>query len=293
MIVPASLTTFDLLPVMLGGLVFGFWGQLIGLAAGGIGSLLGSKSAKAMPPTPEEKEGIRQQGAWDTALMKNYNTGRDYATGVMPYGDRGYKNAFRVFDKTEDTYSPVANYYNTLLSGNRNAVSTLLGPEIARIRDRDRNLVQSARELNPRGGGSVSQATEQPFLTAREIGESYAGARDKGATGMFNLGGAYNTLGANQAQTGANAWNAAGNFLNTSNQAGSTGAANTGTLLNYNTNARRQALAEQQNQFGVGSSIGSGLFNVLKGVNWGGVFKKGAGGGGGSGGNSPFASYGG
>lgn len=190
-------------------------------------SLLGSKLAKANPTQPEQK--VLGQDAQAQQL------GLDTANSTIP-------NAQNLIGMGSAAYQPVLNYWSSILSGNRNAVTSAMGPEISRIGQGYNAAANTSAALNPRGGPSTSFLSELPFTQQRDVTSLLQQARPTAATNLFNTGQGIT-------QTGSNLLNTAINSIYGSTAAGR-------DILNSSENMRKLE-AER------GKAIGSGLFDVI------------------------------
>lgn len=93
-----------------------------------------------------------------------------------------------------------ANFFNTLLGGNRTNTMQLLQPDITRIKEAQQGALQGASTLMPRGGGRFATLFQQPFAAARQIGDLFAGIRSGAAGGLANIGGEQAQIGQTSAQ---------------------------------------------------------------------------------------------
>ncbi len=135
-------------------------------------------------------------------------------------------------------------YWNKLLSG-RESASSFLSPEINQIVSNYGAARTASRNLNPRGGGSSALTREiDEAVIPGQIGGLLATARP---TAARELG----TLGANASSLGSSLASVETGLL----RGVSPGAA--GNLLNYGLNNRAQ-------QFDLGSSVGTSLFEIFK-----------------------------
>lgn len=88
-----------------------------------------------------------------------------------------------------------ANFFNTLLQGNRANTMNLLQPDINRIREATQGSLQAANTLMPRGGGRFTTLFNQPFAAQQQIGNLFSGLRSGAASGLANIGGTQANVG--------------------------------------------------------------------------------------------------
>jgi hypothetical protein len=89
----------------------------------------------------------------------------------------------------------VGSFFETLLSGNRTAVTQTLAPEIQAVKDQYDATKRSIGEYGPRGGGQVAAIGSLEEKEAGQIGGLYSGARQRGAAGLGEVGQALGGLG--------------------------------------------------------------------------------------------------
>lgn len=195
-------------------------GGPIGAAVGGIGGLLGSIFGN--------NAGNANAKAASDALAKNVptliNTGNSAAqTGLQDLGGAG-------------------SFYKTILGGNREAISNLLGPQVSTVLSQYDNAANAVRQFAPRGGGATSTLAALPFAKATAAGQAYQGALPGAAAGLAGVG----------AQTAG-----------IGNQQLSTAAAGTSPYLNQGQFDANQAAAAGK---GYGQILTNGLGGILKGI---------------------------
>lgn len=145
---------------------------------------------------------------------------------------------------------PVRDYFSTLLGGDRNALSELLGPEIGTIHSGYDAVKKTISEFSPRGGGRTSQLSQLPEREAGDITNLFLKARPMAAQGLQGVAG----LLGNQAlgeQTGANS------SLSSSLSA----------LLGLRQQDLEKFLSNRQFGSGIGSSLGALLSQLLSRFN--------------------------
>src|SRR5438876_2875479 len=128
---------------------------LIASAGASVGSsLLGSKLAQASPRPAEQKV--------QDLLGQSMQMGQQTAQQVTP-------QAQNLLSMGAGGYQPVLNYWSSLLSGNRGAMTGAMGPEISRIGQGYQTATNTSAALNPRGGPSASFLSELPFQHQRDV----------------------------------------------------------------------------------------------------------------------------
>lgn len=147
----------------LSGAAAGAAGGPIGIAIGaGLGALggglLGGSSSD--DPTKALQKDI-------PTLLSRGNTASD--TGLSTLGNAG-------------------NFYNTILGGNREAISNLLGPQISTILSQYDNASNAIRQFSPRGGGSTQTLAQLPFQKAAAAGGAFQSVLPSAAQGAADVG---------------------------------------------------------------------------------------------------------
>lgn len=143
------------------------------------------------------------------------------------------------------------NYWQTLLSGDRTAMSQALGPEIQQYSQGQQNALTNMSQFAPRSGARATMIGEMPFQSAQTIGNMFASLRPQAAQQVGALGSTLGSM-ATSAYGGSNA--------------GAQGAAN-----NYMSLVAMQE-ALRQNQMNNAAGIGRNLYSWAKGVDWSKVF---------------------
>lgn len=133
------------------------------------------------------------------------------------------------------------NFFQTLLSGDRNAIMSLLSPEISTLSSEYNTGRQTAEEFAPRGGGRAAALEELPFAQANQVEGLVQGAQMTGATGVTQIDQLLADIGLGEMGGGTTAANAAFSNIETSKE------------------------NQQQQQAAAGSAIGS-LIALLAGA---------------------------
>lgn len=89
----------------------------------------------------------------------------------------------------------VGEFFKTLLTGDKQAVTQTLSPEIEATRSQYDAAKRNLAEFAPRGGGQVSAIGNLQAGEASQIGNLYTGARQRGAEGLAGIGSALGSLG--------------------------------------------------------------------------------------------------
>lgn len=148
--------------------------------------------------------------------------------------------------------SPVANWFQTIMNGNKQATLNQLQPQIQQIQQGQNTALQTANTLAPRGGGRSATLFDQPFEAQKQIAGQYAGARAGAPGGLQAAGTAQGALGSAAAGAGSQF----GNVANTSNN----------NLLNYGLNQQQQANQQATSAGGLFGKLIGPLLNFIPGV---------------------------
>ena len=169
-------------------------------------------------------------------------SGMDLSKGLVPQGQN-------LLDLSGKTFNPVVDYWANILSGNRGAMTSVLAPEIQRIGEGYRTAARTSAALNPRGGPSASYLADLPFQQQRDVSSLMQTMRPAAASNLLETG---RTI----SSTGSNIISNAINALYGSTTAGR-------GVLDYQ-------LRKTEQDRSLGRDIGRGIFELLKGVNFGG-----------------------
>lgn len=158
-----------------------------------------------------------------------------------------------------------ANFFNTLLHGNRQNTTALLQPDINRIQGANQGTLQAVSTLMPRGGGRSGTLFNLPFQQNQQIQGLYGPARSAAAGQLANIG---------MGQTGMGT-----NLFNVGNQA-------LGTGVNASSEIAKLGLQQKQMSNQMAAGLANGILGLAMtpfggGSGLFGMFGKGAGGGGG------------
>jgi len=72
--------------------------------------------------------------------------------------------------------SNAGRFYNTILGGNKEAISDLLNPQIGTVLGQYDNAAKSVAQFAPRGGGTTQTLAQLPFQKATTAGSAYQSA---------------------------------------------------------------------------------------------------------------------
>ena len=152
-------------------------GGPLGAAAGGlIGGLTGLFSGGATPQSTANK-----------AILGNVPGQLNTANSAINTGLQGLGAAGR--------------FYNTILSGNKDAISNLLAPQVSTVLGQYDNAAKSVAQFAPRGGGATQTLAQLPFQKATAAGNAYQGVLPSAAAGAASVGSAEGNIGGNELAT--------------------------------------------------------------------------------------------
>jgi hypothetical protein len=137
-------------------------------------------------------------------------------------------------------------YFRTLLSGDRQAMTELLAPELRQAGTAYEQGKRNIAEFGPRGGGTTSAISGLETARAGAVSDIYQKARPYAAQGLMQTGGLLTSAGAQNLGTATGAYGA---------QMG--GYTNLAELVEKQRQARAQAWG------GIGSGIGSILGGII------------------------------
>lgn len=205
---------------------------LIPAAIGAAGSIIGGKMAGSQ--SSQQKAALDAQTQLAQQQTANAKAGAGLSTQYSGMAAPALTNAL--------------SYWQSLLGGDRTAMSSVLGPEIEQYKQGTATATDNLNQFAPRGGARTSTLAELPYSTARTIGDMFATVRPVAA-----------------AQTGALGTGLAGLGINALNS--STGAA--GSASNDYLSQLNYLNQQKQNQFNTAAGIGKGLYSWAKGIDWG------------------------
>lgn len=153
----------------------------------------------------------------------------------------GLGEAKKNLPKASDALSSVGNFFQALMSGDRNAILNVLAPEVDTLTSQYDTGRKTAEEFAPRGGGRGAALEELPFRKAGEINKLVQGAHSAGASGLTSVASLFGQLGTGEMGGGTNAADSAFSNIQTAK------------------------VNQQQQQAAAGSAIG-GLIAMLVGL---------------------------
>lgn len=216
-----------------------FLGPALGLAGSLFGGMMGGKMPQAQKDALNAQASLMrtQQGALQQGINTATNT-------VIPTGQNW-------MDMASTAINPAANYWSSILSGDRNTMTQALSPEITQLTSGNTAAINNANQFMPRGGARSQTLANVPFTQAQQIGNLFATLRPQAATALGQLGTTEGSIGSGLLSSGLFGLTGAGGG------AGATGA----SLIGGTQNATNAA-------FGRGSAIGGGITNLASSLPW-------------------------
>ncbi len=159
-------------------------------------------------------------------------------------------------NNASDTLNQPKSYFQSILNGDRANTTQTLAPQIAQIQQALQQALTTGSTLNARGGGRASTLAALPSQATTQINNLYDTARPQAATSLAQIGGQLGSLGT-------------GVLGNSSSFLGASNSSNLGGMAND--------LLRNQQSFDQSSKLGNSIGGILKGVNWGNIFKGGSG----------------
>lgn len=128
-----------------------------------------------MGPSKEQK----QNTALQNQLLQTQNQNAQDVIGL----------AKPLLKQSTDLIQTPINYYKTLASGDRNALSSLLGPEIGNINQGYQNAQNQTLTFGPRGGGRNSQLQNLGMQQQGDISRLFQTARPGAMQALAGISG--------------------------------------------------------------------------------------------------------
>jgi hypothetical protein len=176
------------------------WGPAIIQGGAAVGGILGARQAQrsAMKRTPEEEAALT--GA------------RGAATGAAGLAGELGGQARSILGESRPYITQPANYYQTLLGGNRAAMTQAVAPGIASVTDIHRGEERALERMGLRGAARDVAAADIARRRASEIAALTTGVQPAAAAALAGLGG--NLMGQAQGlyQTGGGLYGTTGNI---------------------------------------------------------------------------------
>jgi hypothetical protein len=183
----------------------------------------------------QQQQGVTKQAGLNSAMEISKGGGLiDAGSGLLKLGG--------------STVTPATNFFQTLLSGNRDNTTAMLQPDINRIREGQQNTLNATSTLMPRGGGRAATLFQTPFAANQQIQNLFNGVRSGAAGGLADIGLRQQGLGVQQQGVGANLMGIGNQPLN--------------TQLQGTQNLLQNAMLQRQYANEMWGKVGSGLFNL-------------------------------
>lgn len=254
---------------------------LIPTVGGLLGGIFGGRSNAINGTTQAQTQGanILNNQAQQQALAAS--RGNDYALEQAQYGRNFLGGAGDLYGKGEtflnqasNALNPAADYYGSILSGNRASMMDAAAPEIQNINANYNQAQRQAGMFAPMGGGRANLLAQLPLQRAGAVGTMFQTVRPQAAQGMINVGNARGNLAgitggmaSSMGNIGAGlSTSTLANLLNFGQGGTQTGSA----LANF-------GLGQSQQQNQAGAQFGGGISNILGAIPWGNIFNRGGG----------------
>lgn len=196
----------------------------------------------SVPPGPSSAQ-------TNTATSTLGSTGTSAANFMNSYGQTGSQG----LNSGLNNLTPVANWFQTIMNGNKQATLNQMQPQIAQTEGGLNTALQTGSTLAPRGGGRSSTLFDLPFEAQKDIASQYAAARAGAPAGLQSAATAQGALGASAAGAGAQ-------FGQIGNQANN-------NLLNYGLSQQQQSYTQAQQNGGLwGKLLGPVLSAAIPGI---------------------------
>jgi hypothetical protein len=154
-----------------------------------IPAIIGGISSIGASALANKATGVNPGGV-TTPLTQGMNLGITNAQQLMPQGTGLMTNAAQAMN-------PVLNYYGSLLSGDRGAMTQLLAPQINQLNQAYQAQLGAQNQLMPRGGGRAGMLGQMPFMQTQNLLNLFQNVRSGAAQGMGQAAGQLGQLGAN------------------------------------------------------------------------------------------------
>jgi hypothetical protein len=117
----------------------------------------------------------------------------------------GLGQAQQNLPKASASLDKVGNFFQALMSGDRNAILNVLAPEVDTLTSQYDTGRKTAEEFAPRGGGRAAALEGLPFRKAGEIDKLVQGAQQTGASGLTSVAQLFGGLGTSELGAGTTA----------------------------------------------------------------------------------------
>lgn len=151
-------------------------------------------------------------GASDQEKQRDVDIGNS-TKSLTNIGDQQNRHSKKAWSFFKESAMPVMDFFKPILKGDRNAIESVLGPEISKITSGGDAEIRKLSEFMPRGGGSVTSANRISEGVDNNINNLITSARPQAAQGLTNLlpifnsaqqGSAATAIGANQGAANIN-----------------------------------------------------------------------------------------
>jgi hypothetical protein len=146
-----------------------------------------------------------KEKANDALIQQNTKQLGNIASDASARGDK----TFKFFKQST---KPAMDFWNTILNGDRTAISQLFGKEIGQIGSNTQNAMRQLWE-GPRGGGKVSSGADILNKESEQIGNLFTSAKPMAAQNLQSLGGMFGNMSLGETQAGTGALSSSSNNL--------------------------------------------------------------------------------
>lgn len=112
-------------------------------------------------------------------------------------GDRSSKWAKQEHKQFRNALDPVSEWFRSILSGDRTALMSVLGPEVGGINRSYDAVSKAISQFSPRGGGRNQTMANVDFSKAHDIGDLFSKARPAAAAGLEGVASIYGAQASN------------------------------------------------------------------------------------------------
>jgi len=143
----------------------------------------------------------------------------------------GLGEAKKTLPKATSALAGPQNFFQALLSGDRNAILNAIAPEVDTLTSQYATGRKTAEQFAPRGGGRGAALAELPTRQAADISKLVHGARLTGAQGLMSVGQLFGQIGLGEMGAGTTAATTAFGDIQTAKENQQQQAANTGAAI--------------------------------------------------------------
>jgi hypothetical protein len=128
------------------------------------------------------------------------------AGALGDYGETALARSGAAFKQLKKTTQPAINFWSQLLSGDRDAIASILSPETSAISNRYDQQAKSLVDFNPRSGALASSLVNLGNQETRDVSNLFNQVRPTAAQNLAQLGGLFGGVSAQQGGLGTGAF---------------------------------------------------------------------------------------